>query len=103
MREGHIHHKGVATFRIRTGTVEVCKMLMFAVRLFDYGRSITLRAYHFEYSHPVLSFLTPARQKEVSSRDFMFALSFLTGNRGNTGYTLVLFENILLPRPVYDW
>ncbi len=78
-------------------------MLMFAVRLFDYGRSITLRAYHFEYSHPVLSFLTPARQKEVSSRDFMFALSFLTGNRGNIGYTLVLFENILLPRPVYDW
>lgn len=78
-------------------------MLMFAVRLFDYGRSITLRAYHFEYSHPVLSFLTPARQKEASSRDFMFALSFLTGNRGNTGYTLVLFENILLPRPIFYW
>lgn len=78
-------------------------MLMFAVRLFDYGRSITLRAYHFEYSHPVLSFLNPARQKEASSQGFMFALSFLTGNRGNTGYSLVLFENILLPRPVYDW
>lgn len=47
--------------------------------------------------------LTPARQKEASSQGFMFALSFLTGNRGNTGYTIVLYIDILLPRPVYYW
>lgn len=33
----------------------------------------------------------------------MFALSFLTGNRGNTGYIIVLYIDILLPRTVYYW